>query len=78
MEQQENQDINYQFLWTVPPQPLVNTHAVVETNQQRIPLDLNVISTDWYVVGSIVLSFFTGKKSPLTCTRCRNGVYWIK
>lgn len=55
-EQEGKQAIIIQLPWAVPQQPLVTTQIQVDPQTQTIPLDLNVISTDWVAVGAIGLS----------------------
>lgn len=45
-----------QLPWIVPQQPLVKTEISAEINQQKIPLDLNVTSTDTTAISSFTLS----------------------
>ncbi|QIO06377.1 hypothetical protein [Acinetobacter shaoyimingii] len=56
IDKHDGQDVMIQLPWVVPIQPTVSTHIVAETNQSRVPLDLNVSSTDWLVAGSIIVS----------------------
>ncbi|WP_213033031.1 hypothetical protein [Acinetobacter terrae] len=55
-EQEGKQALMIQLPWTVPQQPLVKTEIIAETNQQKIPLDLNVTSTDTTAISSFALS----------------------
>ena len=55
-EQEGKQALMIQLPWTVPQQPLVKTEIIAETNQQKIPLDLSVTSTDTTAISSFALS----------------------
>lgn len=55
-EQEGKQALMIQLPWTVPQQPLVKTEIIAETNQQKIPLDLSITSTDTTAISSFALS----------------------
>ncbi|NHB57771.1 hypothetical protein G9F32_06960 [Acinetobacter sp. 194] len=63
-DKHDAQEVMIQLPWVVPPQPAVSTHIVAETNQSRVPLDLNVSSTDttaiWSFVIAMVVAFILG------------------
>ncbi|WP_407306044.1 hypothetical protein [Acinetobacter sp.] len=57
MAEGNNNEVMIQLPWTVPQQPLYTTHVNVDPESKKIPIDLNVSSTDWVVAGSVLLSF---------------------
>ncbi|MQW91782.1 hypothetical protein GFH30_08915 [Acinetobacter wanghuae] len=58
MAEQNNNEVMIQLPWIVPQQPLVTTQIQVDPETKKIPLDLNVSSTDWGVVVSVIASAF--------------------
>lgn len=55
-EQEGKQALMIQLPWTVPQQPLVKTEIIAKTNQQKIPWDLNVTSTDTTAIWSFIVA----------------------
>lgn len=51
-----NQDVMIQLPWTVPQQPLYTASIQVDPETQKIPLDLNVSSTDTTAISSFTIS----------------------
>lgn len=71
-EQQEDTSEIFFQTWTVPPQPLVNTQIVSETNQQAIPL--SIVSTDTTAIKAF--DYATGIAVFLAL--CATGLaYWF-
>lgn len=56
VEQEDKQLLMIQLPWAVPQQPLVTTQIQVDPNTKKIPIDLNVSSTDWVLATSIAVS----------------------
>ena len=56
MAEEKDNEMMIQLPWIVPQQPLVKTEISAEINQQKIPLDLNVTSTDTTAISSFTLS----------------------
>jgi len=54
--EQNNNEVMIQLPWTVPQQPLYTTHIEVDSESKKIPLDLNVSSTDTTAISSFALS----------------------
>ena len=56
MAEQNSNEVMIQLPWTVPQEPLYTTHVGVNPETKKIPLDVNVSSTDWVVVVSVIAS----------------------
>ncbi|EZQ11505.1 hypothetical protein [Acinetobacter sp. Ver3] len=63
-ELKHNQDVMIQLPWTVPQQPLYTASIQIDPETQKIPLDLNVSSTDttaiWSFMIAMAIAFILG------------------
>lgn len=55
-ELENTNEMMIQLPWAVPQQPLVMTQIQIDPETKKIPIDLNVSSTDWVVAASIAIS----------------------
>ncbi|MDA1254265.1 MAG: hypothetical protein O2928_07205, partial [Proteobacteria bacterium] len=49
-------EVMIQLPWTLPSQPNVQTLVAYESNQTKVPLDLNISSTDTTAISSFAIS----------------------